>query len=268
VNSGGATLPNLFAVEGEDSDRVLELYELLSGGLLLALKGFEEFLNRHQATVREEDRSRPNDTFSRSEAARNCGSPTLRDREEEVEDALARDQRDRRHEPLSDRTGSADRPRLDELHLLSVVQLDDDLVDLERPFLELGDLPAAEVRRDHDPMLDVLRFLNGPDDLSRSDGLALFHLWIEPPRLLPRQPGRLHAAQDEIAHHLLEDRQRALDSVVDAAEESGTQLDDEGSAGVQDRFARLHPARVLVHLDDRLVAHDLDDFSEELLLAH
>src|SRR5205807_9066192 len=102
---------------------------------------------------------------------------------------------------------------------------------------------------------------------SRGDGLALFHLWIEPPRLLPREAGRLHPAQDEIAHHLLEDRQRALDSVVDATEESWAQFDDEGSAGVQDRFARLHPARVLVHLDDRLVAHDLDDLSEKLLLS-
>src|SRR5256885_12881182 len=67
----------------------------------------------------------------------------------EIEDALACDQRDRRHEPLSDRTGSAHGPRLDELHLLSVVQLDDDLVDLERPFLELGDLPAAERSEEH-----------------------------------------------------------------------------------------------------------------------
>src|SRR5207249_9289776 len=208
------------------------------------------------------------DAFSGPEASRNCRGPTLRDREEEIKDALACDQGDRRHEPLSNRTGFPDGPRLDELHLLSVVQLDDDLVDLERPLLKLGDLPAAEVWRDHDPMLDVLRFLNGPDDLSGGDGLALFHLRIEPPRLLPREAGRLHPAQDEIAHDLLEARERALNPVIYAAEESRAQFDDEGSAGVQDRFAWPHPARVLVHLDDRLVAHDLDDLAEELLLSH
>src|SRR2546430_1962676 len=46
---------------------------------------------------------------------------------------------------------------------------------------------------------------------------------------------------------------------------AGPEFDDERRARVHDDFAGFHAARVLIHLDDRLVAHDLDDLSQELL---
>src|SRR6266480_4133011 len=84
------------------------------------------------------------DRFSCPEASGNCRRPTLRDREEEIKDALARDQRDRRHEALSDRTGFPDRPRLDELHLLSVVQLTTTSSTLNVPSLSWATFPPRK----------------------------------------------------------------------------------------------------------------------------
>src|SRR5439155_17020735 len=205
--------------------------------------------------------------FSRPEPARDRGGPTFGKREEEGEHALARGAWDRRHEPILYRASPANRPGLVHLHLFPVVELRDDLVDLERALADLGDLPTAEVRGDHDPMLDVLRLLDRAHDLARAHGLTRLDLRGEGPRLLPRETRGLHPAEDEVSHHLLQDRKGPLDAVVDAPEEAGPQFDDEGSPRVEDDFPRPDAARVLVDLDDRLVAHDLDDFAEQLLFT-
>src|SRR5204863_8731468 len=94
-------------------------------------------------------------------------------------------------EPLLHRARLPDGPSLVHLHLLTVVKLDDDLVHLEGALLELHDLPAAEVRRDHDAMLDVLRFLDRPYDVPGNDGLALLHLGGELHVLSRVSPGDL-----------------------------------------------------------------------------
>src|SRR5207249_770406 len=189
------------------------------------------------------------DTLPRPEAARDGGGPALCDREQEVEDPLARDERDRRHEPIPHRPGPANGPGLVHLHLFAVVELRDDLVDFERALANLCDLPTPEVRGDHDPMLDIFRLLDRAHDLARAHGLARLHLRGEGPRLLSGETRGLHPAEDEISHHLLEDRERPLDAVVDAPEEAGPQFDDEGSPRVEDGFPRPDAARVLVDLD-------------------
>src|SRR5438876_6055557 len=205
------------------------------------------------------------DTLPRPEAARDGGGPALCDREQEVEDPLARDERDGRHEPIPHRPGPANGPGLVHLHLFAVVELRDDLVDVERALANLCDLPTPEVRGDHDPMLDIFRLLDRAPDLARAHGLARLHLRGEGPRLLSGETRGLHPAESEVSLHLREDRERPLDAVVDAPEEAGPQFDDEGSPRVEDGFPRPDAARVLVDLDDRLVAHDLDDFAEQLL---
>src|SRR5881296_2686792 len=48
-------------------------------------------------------------------------------------------------------------------------------------------------RRDHDAMLDVLRFLHRPHDVAWPDKLALFHLGSESPRFLAGESWRLEA---------------------------------------------------------------------------
>src|SRR3989454_7635150 len=200
-------------------------------------------------------------------AARDRGGPALGDREEEIEDPLAPDERDGGHEPILYRPGPANGPGLVHPHLLAVVELRDDLVDFERALANLRDLSTAEVRGDHDPMLDVLRLLDGAHDVARPHGLTRLHLRSEGPRLFPRETRRLHPAEDEVSHHLLEDRERPLDAVVDAPEEARAQFDNERPSRIQHGFPGPDAARVLVHLDDRLLADDLDDFPQQLLLA-
>src|SRR5207247_3132437 len=146
------------------------------------------------------------DTLPRPEAARDRGGPPLCEREQEVEDPLARDERYRRHEPIPHRPGPANGPGLVHLHLFPVVELRDDLVDFERALADLCDLPTPEVRGDHDPMLDILRLLDRAHDLAGAYGLAWLHLRGEGPRLLPREYRGLHPAEDEVSHHLLQDR--------------------------------------------------------------
>ena len=235
---------------------------------MLTSRTVVKLVDPHEVAARIHHESVRCDTFARPEAARDRGGPALRDREQEVEDPLAGNQGDRRHQSLLHGTRSSDGPRLDQFYLLSAVEAGDDLVDFERPVADLRDLPATEGRRDHDPVLDVLRLLDGPDDVPGPDGLPDLHLRHELPRLLAGEPGRLHAPEDEVPHRLLEDGERALDPVVDAPEEAGAELDNERGARVRDGLAGLHAARVLVPLDDRLVALDLDDLPQELLLAH
>src|SRR5439155_10160622 len=192
VNRGGATFSNSFTVESQDADRLTESNQFF-GGRVLASIGLKEAPNWDKASVGEEDGRRPDYALPRPEPARNCCSPALRDREEEVEDPLAGDQRDRRHQPLLHRPSLSDGPRLIELNLFAALQLCDDLIDRERSLLDLHDLPAAEVRRDHDAMLDVLRFLHRPHDVAWPDKLALFHLGSESPRFLAGESWRLEA---------------------------------------------------------------------------
>src|SRR6267143_1902492 len=117
----GHLVPTFAAADVDDDLRVAPLRELLFG-----------------------------DRFSRPEAARDRGGAALRNREEEIENPLARDQRNRGQEPILHGSWLSNRPCLKHSDLLAAVECHDDLVDLERPLTDLRDLPAPEVRRDHD----------------------------------------------------------------------------------------------------------------------
>src|SRR5437667_353771 len=204
---------------------------------MLTSRTVVKLVDPHEVAARIHHESVRCDTFARPEAARDRGGPALRDREQEVEDPLACDERDRGHESILHRPSLANGPGLVHLDLFPVVELCDDLVDLECALANLCDLPAAEVRGDHDSMLDVLRLLDRAHDLARAHRLTRLDFRSEGPRLLSRETRGLHPAEDEISHHLLEDRERPLDAVVDAPEEARAQLDDERPSRVHARSA-------------------------------
>src|SRR5713101_1432406 len=138
----------------------------------------------------------PNHTLSGPEAAWDGCGASLRDREQEIEDPLARDQRNRGHESLLHGPWPSNRPCLEHLNLFAVVEFRDDLVDFEGALADLGDLAAAEVRGDHDAVLDVLRLLDRPDHVARPDGRAFLRLRDEGPCLLPGKARQLHTAEN------------------------------------------------------------------------
>src|SRR6266705_985846 len=139
---------------------------------MLTSRTVVKLVDPHEVAARIHHESVRCDTFARPEAARDRGGPALRDREQEVEDPLACDERDRGHESILHRPSLANGPGLVHLDLFPVVELCDDLVDLECALANLCDLTAAEVRGDHDPMLDVFRLLDRANDLSRAPRLT------------------------------------------------------------------------------------------------
>src|SRR6266705_2266153 len=268
VENRRETLLDLGSVKTQDRDRIVEAnprFPLTPH--MLTSRAVVKLVDSHGVAAGIHHQGVRRDTLAGPKAARDRGGPALRDREEEVEDPLARDERDGGHEPILHGPGPANGPGLVHLHLFPVVELRHHLVDLERALANLCDLPAAEVRGDHDSVLDVLRLLDRAYTVARAHRLAWLHLRRKCPRLLPRETRGLHPPEDEVSHHLLEDRERPLDAVVDAPEEARAQLDDEGPSRVEDGFAGPDATRVLVHLDDRFLAHDLDDFPEQLLLT-
>ena len=82
------------------------------------------------------------------------------------------------------------------------------------------------------------------------------------------QSGCGGTAEDEVSHHLPEDGQGPLDSVVNGGQKNGSQLYDERKPGVGNRFSGFDTGRLLVNLDDCLVAYDLDDLSHKFLVAN
>ena len=106
------------------------------------------------------------------------------------------------------------------------------------------------------------------DDLTGRDLVALGNQRFEIPFRFSVQSRCGDSTGDEVSHLLVEDLQRPLDSVVDGVEQSGSELDCERTAGVDDRLSGFDTGRVLVNLDDCLVADDLDDLSHQLLVSH
>jgi len=75
--------------------------------------------------------------------------------------------------------------------------------------------------------------------------------------------GSRRSAGDEIPDTLLNDIERALNSVVDGLQEPGTELHGEGLPGGLDRVSRADAGRVLVDLDRRGPSDEADDLPDE-----
>src|SRR5881628_3121502 len=114
--------------------------------------------------------------------------------------------------------------------LSAAVKFRDDIVHLHVPGPDASDLPG-HVRRDEDPVLDVFRLLDRPEDLASAGLRSFLYRGLEGPLLVATQTRRSNAPQDEIAHHTLQHRERTLHAVVDIPEQSGAQLDGERLTG-------------------------------------
>ena len=104
------------------------------------------------------------------------------------------------------------------------------------------------------PVLHRAGFLHDADRLSLPDRVSLFDQRFEQPLFLRVQGRHLLPSADERAAVFLNLIKRALDSVINAAEQSRSEPDDEGAFGSKHDVAGLDARRVLVDLDSRHVA--------------
>ena len=132
------------------------------------------------------------DRLPRSEGAGDAGGAAARDREECIDDALSRSERDLRRQALDDGTRAADGPALEQLDLvlfpLFVHDDRDCLFDGELAAFDLFYLSADAVR-DHYPVIDEHGLLNGADNVSGAGFVALFKQGLKGPLAGPAYRG-------------------------------------------------------------------------------
>ena len=116
-------------------------------------------------------------------------------------------------------------------------------------------------------MDDDLGLLHGAEDVAAHDGVADMHGGEEVPFCVALQRGDLHAALQVVAGDPHDRVQRALDAVVDRADQARPELDAHRLPGGFDGRAGAEAGGLLVNLDRRLVAVDLYDFADQPLVA-
>ena len=211
------------------------------------------------------------DGLARAEGAGDGGRAALGDGEHGVDHALAGLQRSGGGELLAEGTTHADGPLLrhGQLALVAVLRADagDDLVDRVVPRGGEPDEFTGEAVRYHDAVQDGFRLRDGAEHVAASDGAADGSGGREGPLLFTRQGRGLHAAGDVWplqAHDLLE---RALDAVIDVADEAGAELHGQRRAGAHDLRAGAEPARLLIDLDGGAASRHIQNLSDQPLFA-
>ena len=190
-----------------------------------------------------------------------------------IDDPLPRDQG-----PASGRQafghgpGSADRPALHHgdppLSAFGLHQ-SDRLLHGVLPFHGQGFQCALHIGGQQDALLHPLGFLDRADHRPSADFCSHGKLRrTEQPLLLPVQRGRADAPLDEVPRQLKDPLQRALDTVVDRSDQSGSELDEQGAAGTEDVVSWSDAGGILVDLDDRPIPGQLDDLPDQAHLPH
>mmetsp|Transcript_31231 Transcript_31231/g.92730 ORF Transcript_31231/g.92730 Transcript_31231/m.92730 type:complete len:665 (-) Transcript_31231:90-2084(-) len=208
-----------------------------------------------------------------AEGAGHGRGAALRDREEGVDDALAREQRGAALELLHRGPGLAHRPPLEELHhrlLAGLLHLDD--IGVEGVLSGRLDAlhPAADIGVHHDEVLLKETILaHHADDVAARHQVADLHVQrLEVPELLAVQGRHVDAARHEDAlRDLLNALEGALDAVVDTVQDARAELEGEREAGLHQGVAHGEAGGVLVHLDGGGVALETDNLADERVLA-
>mmetsp|Transcript_58539 Transcript_58539/g.154144 ORF Transcript_58539/g.154144 Transcript_58539/m.154144 type:complete len:435 (-) Transcript_58539:80-1384(-) len=208
-----------------------------------------------------------------AEGAGHRRGAALRDREQGVDDALAREQRGVALKLLHGGPSHAHRPPLEEVHDVRLARLLHH-ADLGLKVVLAGGHdarhPAADVGVHHDEV-----FLEETVLADHADNVAARHEVADldmqrhvVPELVAVQGRHIDAARHEDAlGDLLNALQGALDTVVDTVQDAGSELQRERQACLDQGVADGEARGVLVHLDGRGVALQPDDLADERVLA-
>ena len=94
------------------------------------------------------------------------------------------------------------------------------------------------------------------------------HRGLELPFLLAVEAGHCASPAHELSFGLDERVQRPLDTVVNALDQSGPELDAQGRFGIDHRLARPHPRRLLIDLDRGVIAPQFNDLAYQVQLTY
>ena len=212
------------------------------------------------------------DRLPGTERPRNCGRSALCDGEQAVEDALAGHKRLSGCALLDGRTSLTHRPLLVHRDVRSVGEFDHRLGDIERARLDggdLGGLPLVKrVRRHHDLVVDGNRLLDDTDHVTAADLVAFLDGGVKLPLLFEVDAGRVDPSIEvRTAHLTLQYVQGTLNAVINCVQHPRTKVDRQRFARVLDGLTGADPGGLLIHLNRRDVALDLDDLPHESLVA-
>jgi hypothetical protein len=203
-----------------------------------------------------------------AEGTGNRRRSTFGDGEQPIENALSRDERFRRCRFLLGWARRSHRPLLVHGDLLAGIELDDRLVDGVFAGLDSDDLAAIGARWHHHLVVDGDRLLDDTDDVAGRDLVAFCDLWLELPGFVEIDPGGVDPTVEKRTVHLrFQHVKWALGAVVDGIQYAGAEIDRQRLARVLDGFARADPGGLLVHLNGRDIALDLDYLAHQPFVA-
>ena len=256
--------------QGESGLGILQFRELIQNvrHLVAALTA---------ADIDDDIRVRPlcelvlHDGLAGSEGSGNRGDAAFRNREERVNNSLAGHQRHLRRELLAVRAAASDGPALHQCQRLFLSTLRDQCSDLIRHGeITLANLRdrSGEQRRDHDLVGDNLRFPHFSEDIAAGHLRARFNGRDKMPDLVAGKGRNFDAALQLVAAgHSHNAVQRSLDSVINAADQAGAELDTHRYARGFHRGAGGKARGFLINLNRSLIIVNLNDFTDQPTLA-
>ena len=212
-----------------------------------------------------------NDSLTGTEGSGYCCGTALCDGEEGIDNSLSRDQRHIRRKLSCIGSSGTYRPLLHQLDLrLALLTVDggDVLCYGIVAFLKTCDGSLQSVGY-HDLVKDYFSFLYSTDDVSAFYLCALGNSGNEVPLLLSVQRFNLNASLKQIGVGLLSDLlQRSLDTIIDTADQSGSQLYGHGNAGGYDRLSGTKSGGLLVYLNGSKIPVHLNDLTDQMLVRN
>ena len=210
------------------------------------------------------------DGLAAAERAGQARRAAFGNRAKRVNVALAGRERAVRREFLFVRAAFADFPfrhhRHVNRHALRRRDCRDRLIHREIPFANRRDRSRHAARR-HDAMRDNRRFLHVAENVARFDRCADRDRRDEMPRFGVGNAVGFHATRQKCADLRLQGVERALNPVINRAEQSRPKFDGERAAGRINRIAGAKPFRRFIDLNRSRIAAQFDDFPDQAFFA-
>src|SRR5688572_23998789 len=116
-------------------------------------------------------------------------------------------------------------------------------------------------------MFQCICFHGNTEDVAAFDHITNFNFRRIFPFLLTADRVKTCAAIDERTHRLLDQRQRALYTVINTLDQARSQLYRQGQTRAVDRCAGLHTSGLFVYLNGHLIALETDHLTHEMILT-
>jgi hypothetical protein len=202
-----------------------------------------------------------------AEATREGHRPPFGDGEEQIEDALTRDEGPVGGQPAGHGPRPAYGPAMREGQRCAVAESAKGIVDPIRSVPDLGDLSLAAWRQ-QDAVLARASFVHDAEHVAAANGITRSKAGAELPARRRCQSRGLATGGEEVAVLEGERAQRPPDAVEHRAQQARSELRGERLSGAHHRLAHREPARLLEDLDGGGLSLDAYHLAHEAALAH